>query len=127
MFFIGIFGVEDKQKQIKDINTINCKNCNGIRHILIKQYSFFHIFFIPIFKWNIRYLLICNNCNTIYEIPKEKGIRAENGEDSAITYWDLKIIGNYNGAQAQLRCSRCGRGIDSNFEFCPYCGERLRY
>lgn len=126
MFFIGIFGVEDKQKQIKDINTIGCKNCNNSRHTLVKQYSFFHIFFIPIFKWNIRYFLICNNCNTIYEIPKEKGIRVENGEDSSITYWDLKVIENYNGAQAQLRCSNCGRAVDSNFEFCPYCGERLK-
>lgn len=126
MFFIGIFGVEDKQKHIKDINTVSCKNCNGNRHKLIKQYSFFHIFFIPIFKWNIRYFLICNNCNTIYEVPKEKGMRAENGEDSAITYWDLEVIENYNGSQAQLRCSHCGRVVDSNFEFCPYCGERLK-
>ncbi|NMM64843.1 zinc-ribbon domain-containing protein [Clostridium sp. P21] len=126
MFFIGIFGIEDKQKEIKNINTVDCKKCNGSRHTLIKQYSFFHIFFIPIFKWNIRYFLICNNCNTIYEISKEKGMKVEAGEDSAITYWDLKIIENDYGMYGQLRCGNCGRNVDSNFEFCPYCGQRLK-
>jgi uncharacterized protein YbaR (Trm112 family) len=124
MFFIGIFGIENKQKEIKKINILPCKSCNGNRLALIKQYSFFHIFFIPFFKWNERYFLICDNCSVVYEIPKEKGMRAEKGEDSAITYWDLKIINSSNGAYQQLKCSNCGRNIDSSFEFCPYCGKK---
>lgn len=122
MFFIGIFGVEDKQKEIKKIDTVNCKNCNGRYFTLIKQYTFFHIFFIPIFKWNEKYLLICSNCNNIYEIPKEKGSAIEKGESIEITYWDLNMM--YNDSYVQVRCSNCGKIIDNSFEFCPYCGKR---
>lgn len=108
MFFIGIFGIEDKRKEIRTIKNLPCKNCNsGGELTLFKQYSSFHFFFIPILKWNIRYYLICNSCNTAYEISKEKGMRAEQGEESAITYWDLNSMdtshyGNYiNGHRCQ--------------------------
>ncbi|MCT8975400.1 zinc ribbon domain-containing protein [Clostridium sp. CX1] len=127
MFFVGVFGIEDKQKEIKTIKNLSCKNCsNSSELVLFKQYSFFHFFFIPMFKWNIRYYLICNGCNTIYEIPKEKGIRAEEGDDTAITYWDLNNVnipyyGTYNNKH---RCKSCGEEIEANFEYCPYCGKR---
>jgi hypothetical protein len=40
MFFIGIFGVETKSKEIKDINNITCKQCGrfGV-YMLVKKYS----------------------------------------------------------------------------------------
>lgn len=131
MFFIGIFGVEDKQKEVKTIKNLSCKNCDGFSGLtLLKQYTFFHLFFIPLFKWNIRYYLICNTCNTLYEISKEKGMRVEKGEDNAITYWDLKPLesqyfngygyNNYNN----YKCKNCGRVIETHFEYCPYCGKK---
>ncbi|MBI6872602.1 zinc-ribbon domain-containing protein [Clostridium aciditolerans] len=126
MFFVGIFGIEDKKKEIKTIRNLSCKNCDGVSGLtLFKVYSCFHIFFLPIFRWNERYYLVCSCCNSIYEISKEKGIRAERGEEEAITYWDLKPMeyGYYNN-NIQHKCKNCGREIDSNFEYCPYCGKR---
>lgn len=45
MFFIGIFGIENKDKEIKIIDNITCKRCNKIiRGKLMKNYDFFHFF-----------------------------------------------------------------------------------
>ena len=128
MFFIGIFGIEDKENEIKMLNGINCRGCNRVTTArLIKRYTCFHFFFIPIFKWNEEYYVICNSCNDIFAIPKEKGKAIERGEYTEINYWDLKEQGNYGGNYYTIkRCPRCNRELENNFEFCPYCGEKLR-
>ena len=99
MFFIGIFGIDNKFKEIKVLNNFSCKNCNISNGAsLVKYYTFFHFFFIPIFKWNEEYYVICNGCNSSFSIPKEKGKAIERGEDIEISYWDLKdnnINNNY--------------------------------
>lgn len=127
MFFIGIFGIDQKQKQIKTVTGSLCKNCNGYSgYTLIKYYSFFHIFFIPIFKWNIKYYLICNDCKTVYEIPKEKGIIAEQEDAYEFTYWDLKAVDEgYTENFIEYKCKNCGRHIEAGFTYCPYCGKKL--
>lgn len=127
MFFIGVFGIEEKQKEIGTIKNLSCKNCNeiGSRLTLYKTYSFLHIFFLPVFKWNDRYYAVCSGCNSIYEIPKEKGIRMEQGDEEAITYWDLKPMdfGYYNN-YIKYRCKNCGKEVESQFGYCPYCGTK---
>lgn len=126
MFFVGIFGIEDKKKEIRTIRNLSCKNCDVLSGLtLFKVYSYFHIFFLPLFRWNERYYLVCSRCSSIYEISKEKGIRAERGEEEAITYWDLKSMeyGYYNN-HIQHKCKNCGKELESNFEYCPYCGKR---
>lgn len=130
MFFIGVFGIQNKQKEIEYRNSIPCRDCaDEPGGKLIKTYNFFHFFFIPLFKWNEKYYVICSGCNAVYEIPKDKGKRIENGEDVEITYWDLKTVetGYYGGGHSAMnKCAHCGRTVDSSFEFCPYCGTRLR-
>jgi len=129
MFFIGIFGIESKEKEIKYLTNISCSHCHSESSMkLFKTYNFFHFFFIPLFKWNEKYNLICSNCNTLYEIPNEKGKRIERGEEIEITYWDLKEVKTdfYNSYTTGNRCSHCGRTIEPHFEYCPYCGTRLR-
>ena len=74
MFFIGIFGIESKSKEIKILENLQCKKCNlKTKGKLIKTFDCFHFFFIPLFKWNESYYVVCNRCNSVYEIPKEKG------------------------------------------------------
>lgn len=128
MFFIGIFGIEDKEKEVKVLNNIQCKNCNNLNGAkLIKHFTYFHFFFIPIFKWNESYFVICNGCNSVYNISKEKGKGIEKGEDVEITYWDLNEVNNkYGNYYSVNRCTRCNREVENNFEYCPYCGEKIR-
>lgn len=125
MFFIGVFGIESKQKEIKFLESFPCKNCDGGRGSrIIKTLDLFQFFFIPLFRWNERYYIICNDCGAAYEIPQDKGKRIEKGENLEITYWDLKecnACGN-----VQRKCLRCGRTVDEDFEYCPYCGERIK-
>lgn len=125
MFFIGVFGVQDKQKEIGIIKNLSCKNCSGIasKLTLYKTYSYLHIFFLPVFKWNESYCAVCSSCNSIYEIPKEKGIRMEHGDEEAITYWDLKPMDfEYYNNYIKYRCKNCGKEVEPQFEYCPYCG-----
>ena len=112
MFFIGIFGIENKEKEIKITNNFTCKSCNRLTiGRIIKQYEFFHFFFIPIFKWNEKYYVEC----------------IERGEDIELTYWDLNEINNDYKYDYNINnvCKNCGKVIDSEYKYCPYCGHEI--
>ena len=41
MFFIGILGVDNKTKDIKDLDNLNCKICDSVENMkLIKNYKY---------------------------------------------------------------------------------------
>lgn len=127
MFFIGVFGIDNKEKEIKILNNFCCKNCNESSEAkLIKTYSFFHFFFLQLFKWNEKYYVICNGCNSIFNIDKEKGKAIEIGEKSEISYWDLKEVNNSYENYYIRKCPKCNRELENDFEYCPYCGEKLK-
>lgn len=127
MFFIGVFGVDNKEKEVKIINNLTCKNCSiSTKGRLMKSFTFFHFFFIPLFKWNENYYVICDGCNSIYSISREKGKAIESGECLEITYWDLNEVNNRGENYYSIkRCSKCNKQLDTSFEYCPYCGEKL--
>lgn len=123
MFFIGIFGIDKKEVDLGKLTSVNCKICSNYSIRIIKQYDFFHFFFLPLFKWNEKYFGVCTNCNTIYEIKSNKGKDFEKGIKNAITYWDLNQLNtSYN---IKSICPNCHNQIDENFQFCPYCGAKL--
>lgn len=130
MFFIGIFGVENKQKEIKELKTIECKTCEiRTRGVLVKSYEYFHIFFIPIFRWNEKYYVMCKRCNSIYEISKERGKEIENDENLDIKLDDMVLIqeGERYGKNAlERRCPNCGNILKEDYKYCPYCGNKLQ-
>ena len=128
MFFIGIFGIDSKEKEIKNLLNSYCKKCNISSDLtLIKSFTFFHFFFIPLFKWNENYYVVCNKCGSIYSIPKEKGKAIEKGENIEITYWDLNEVKNsYGDYYSVKRCSKCNKEVENGFEYCPYCGEKIK-
>lgn len=127
MFFIGIFGIESRSKEIREIQNIICKNCKAMSvYKLVKNYSYFQFFFIPIFKWNIRYYLISRCCSTVFEIPKEIGEALEEGKNIQINDLDLKEVQSGNTYNEKKVCPHCGRQIDEEFPYCPYCGKKIR-
>lgn len=131
MFFIGIFGIQNKQKELRQIQNIICKACGTMSsYTLIKAYSCFEFFFIPLFRWGETYYLKDRHCGAVFEISKELGKRLESGEDVSINDWDLRQINSdYNygyGNSGYVICRKCGREVDSSYEYCPYCGEKLR-
>jgi hypothetical protein len=69
MFFIGIFGIQDKDKYIGTCSNIECPSCGRLaRYEIHKSYRYFHIFFIPIFRWNFRYFVKTSCCGRLYQL-----------------------------------------------------------
>lgn len=129
MFFIGVFGIENRDKEITELNNFSCPKCKTSSTArLIKNFDFFHFFFIPIFKWNENYYVVCGKCNSPYSVPKEKGKSIERGENISITYWDLQEINqdgyNDNYYQGNI-CRECGSVVEKNFKYCPHCGRKI--
>jgi len=125
MFFFGIFGVQTKSKEIKDINNITCKKCGRLGvYRLVKNYRFFHLFFIPLFRWGEEYFLISRCCKSVFKISKEKGRRLEDGIDLYVDEMEMQYL--YGEEKHQLdKCIHCGQSVDKSFEYCPYCGRKL--
>ncbi|WMJ82421.1 zinc-ribbon domain-containing protein [Clostridium sp. MB40-C1] len=83
----------------------------------------------PLFRWGEKYYVLCSGCNSIYESPKEKGKIIERGEDIKVTYGDLKPIEtgyNKEGYLVETRCKYCGEVVEPKFEYCPYCGTKIK-
>lgn len=125
MFFVGVFGIEEKHKEIRSIQNMVCKDCEGMTtYQLIEVYNFFHFFFIPIFKWSHRYYLKCRSCNAVFQISNELGQRLKLGENLIINDEDLNLVFRDENYVRVARCSSCGREIESEFQYCPHCGHK---
>lgn len=124
LFFIGIFGMETKEKEIRDIQNVICKACGQMTsYRLVKTYNYFHIFFIPLFKWGKKYYLISRCCNSMFEIPVELGEALEGGRDVPVRDEDLTPI---HHGYSLIICPSCRRHVDPEYSYCPYCGTRIR-
>ena len=124
MFFIGIFGIETKDVELKPLPQMMCKDCRETKvFTLFKHYHQFHFFFIPIWKWNIDYYIVCDGCQTIAKIPLEKGKALEAGESVELTLWDQDIV--YAPSQMKRRCHGCQAIVEQTYQYCPHCGTHL--
>lgn len=127
MFFIGIFGIEDRKKHIKYIQNIVCKACGSMStYELIKVTTVFHIFFIPIAKWNKRYYVISRCCENLFEVSNEVGKKLEHGEDIILNNEYLNQITNNTKHNEKLVCNNCNSIVENTFLYCPHCGSKLK-
>ena len=118
-FFIGIFGIQDKQRIIKDFNNVLCA-CGRLSSAeLIEEYTYFHFFFLPIFKWNRRYYVRFRCCNRIFKVPEDYVSDLKDGSD--IDVGRLEEMGRVD----EYICPNCGAYVEKSFSYCPYCGVNL--
>lgn len=123
MFFIGIFGIHQSEKFVETYNNAICPSCGGLtRFEIFKTYSYFHIFFIPIFKWNTRYFVKTACCNSVYELNPDIGRQYDKGHSPEILNEHLRPIYNHFPDKT---CPNCKANIESDYSFCPYCGARV--
>lgn len=123
MFFIGIFGINEAQKVVGSFNNVICRTCGAYsRYEIFKTYSYFHIFFIPTFKWNTRYYVRSFCCNSIFELDPSIGMQFDRGLKPEIGDAHLRPLSQHSH---NYRCSSCGVGLDSSYSFCPYCGRKI--
>lgn len=126
MFFIGIMGIESKQKELRSINNMICKSCGRMTsYKLIKTYNCFQIFFIPVFRWGNQYYLVSKCCGSIFEVSKEHGEDLEKGNDSVLSNLNITIVED-RPQSGKLICGSCGKEVNGSFDYCPYCGVKLK-
>lgn len=123
MFFFGVFGFDSKIKEIGRANNIICPFCHSLTSMTVfKVYNYFHIFFIPTFRWNVKYIVKPICCKAVYSLNPDKGKAFEKGEHPDITPEDLSLIENGRVFQ---RCKNCGSEISQGYYYCPHCGQKL--
>jgi uncharacterized C2H2 Zn-finger protein len=127
MFFIGIFGIEEKDAELRVFTNIVCPACGRLSSAaLILHYTYFHFFFIPTFRWNRRYFLKLRCCGAVYEAPEDYAKELKAG--GTVDFSRLKkVSGGFGGDYGDFyaRCPSCGRTFDKSYSFCPYCGTKI--
>lgn len=118
-----IFGIEENEKKLDFDQLIICDGCGRYGRISVfMRYTYFMLFFIPLFKWNKRYYVRMECCGSVCEISPELGRSIEKGEVSSI---DPSILHFYSEQTSWRTCSHCGYTTDEDFAFCPKCGKPL--
>jgi hypothetical protein len=122
MFFIGIFGIQNKDEKIGVINNTECISCGSLTKLdVYKRYSYFHIFFIPVYKWKFEYYAIPYCCKRACILKEEAGQNIEKGLKSAIIPEDcIQVISSSNN-----HCPYCNINLPQDFKYCPHCGRAL--
>jgi hypothetical protein len=123
MFFIAFFGIQDKDNYIGTYNNIVCSSCGKLaRYEIHKTYRYFHIFFIPVFRWNVKYIAKASCCGCIYELDTLIGKEFEKNPETEIRKENLRPVHNYLPFKY---CSDCKTDVPAEFNYCPYCGRNL--
>ena len=120
MFFIITSG--DKEKKLEFDQVRICPQCGKYGHMSIYMiYSHLSFFFIPIIKWNKRYYVKMDCCNSICELPNEIGEQIRRGNDVTI---DESVLRFHSYKQIGI-CPYCGFKTEDYFDYCPKCGHKL--
>ena len=68
MFFIGIFGIGKDKKELRNFPNIICPCCGRYAQAsLVMEYSYFHLFFLPLFKFGKKYYVLPSCGCSVYE------------------------------------------------------------
>ncbi|WP_319200178.1 zinc ribbon domain-containing protein [uncultured Ilyobacter sp.] len=116
MFFIGVFGINNRSKKIKEVS-FKCTGCLNKRGELVENSNVFEFFFIPIFKFSKKYILTCTKCGSMYRLNDSSVKKII--ETEKVAYEDIEEVIYEN------RICECGEKIEKGYEYCPKCGRKL--
>lgn len=131
MFFI--MGISRGEKKLPFVKTMVCSACGKFGRLeAYMTYTYFTLFFIPLFRWNTEYFVMSSCCGTVYSIEKSLGKRIQKGEEVILKDEDLihrTAHSNFAGPSYEnediTRCPSCGYTTKEDFLYCPKCGRRL--
>ncbi len=124
MFFI--MGISQGKKKLDFVHTMVCSLCGKFGRLeAYMTYTYFSLFFIPLFRWNVEYFVTSTCCGTVYSIDKSLGKRIQRGEDVTLKEEDLYPTGRQDGRREASRCPSCGYITSYDFDYCPKCGRKL--
>ena len=110
----------DIMPMVKVLKTIygTCDTCQIKGDIkILKTYQCLRLFFIPIFKWQTRYFMQ-HSCGGQTELTEEIALGLLHGTISVDNLHMSHDLLNPN------ICKKCGKMLETGFEFCPYCGSQ---
>jgi len=123
MFFFAMFGIQDKDQLIGTCNNIVCPSCGRLaKYEVYKTYRYFHVFFLPVYRWNFRYIVKASCCGSLYELDPLVGQEFEKNPGTEIKKENLRRINNY---LPYKYCPNCNTDVPAEFSYCPYCGGKL--
>lgn len=118
MLFIG--GISATKKDLDFHQNTICQKCGRYSSVSVFMvYSYFSLFFIPLFKWGKKYYAISNCCQMVYSINPKLGQAIERGEEVELWQQDMEIVGRSS------QCQKCGFLLTPEYRFCPKCGAKL--
>jgi ribosomal protein L32 len=122
MFFF-IVGVNTAAKELGTIPNTVCLSCGAYARLTVTViYSVFSLFFIPLFKWNRRYIATASCCNAVFEIDADAGRDFERGRTDTI---DSKRMHKTSEYTAPSDCPYCGAVLPPGAHFCYNCGRPM--
>ena len=125
MFFIGIFGAEDKEVVKKEYVNVICPVCGHYcRAKLIFAYSYLHFFFIPVFKYHKKYYVILTCCGAKYEADEAYYGELMNGAPLDFNRMKKANAWTYYDPNCKI-CPNCGAQVETQYSYCPFCGKQL--
>jgi tRNA(Ile2) C34 agmatinyltransferase TiaS len=85
---------------------------------LLEEYTYFHFFFIPIFKWGRKYSVEARCCGRVFEVPGDY--------INELIQSDSLDINRLREIRTPYRiCPDCNQYVDSSYKYCPYCGKQM--
>lgn len=122
MFFIC--GISQGRKSFDFFRqTMICKKCGRLSGISVFMvYSYFSLFFLPLFRWGKTYYAQADCCGAVYALESSLGRAIEHGEAVSLREEDLHLV----GADSRSRnCPDCGFLLSPEYAYCPKCGRKL--
>jgi hypothetical protein len=82
MFIFGlIVGVADREKVLAKGIERGCLEClRTTPHVLVEERRQLSIFFLPVWRWNRRFYLVCGGCGRPESISREDAAALRRGE-----------------------------------------------
>lgn len=115
-----MFFIIDIIPMVKILKTLNgtCDTCQVSGEIkIIKTYQCLRLFFIPIFKWQVQYYMQ-HSCGGQSELAEDAALELLHGSIS------LENIHMSHIKQDSMTCKKCGKQLEGEFAYCPYCGDK---
>jgi len=108
-FFIG--GIQPRKKYLNG-QPLTCPNCGHTAMFPCRIDHYLSLFFIPVFPVKKGPVVsCCRDCGAVVSDPGQ----------TAAGHGQRRF-----GPSGRPTCPACGREVDPGFEFCPWCGSRLR-
>ncbi|MEG1448024.1 MAG: zinc-ribbon domain-containing protein [Oscillospiraceae bacterium] len=125
MFFFAVIGTSQKKE---DIGTFyfSCPRCNHKQGISVsKSYNYFHVFFIPIFRFGVEYNGICNSCGSEFYIDNKIGKLLDK---RLMDFIDDDCVHEKQIFSKEIfspSCPACHSPVEHDDFYCRKCGYKL--